>query len=66
MRDSMEIVAWFTTAIPVSSGPEGVAQLPGMVLEASIRDGKMKAVASQINFKKIPKSDLKSRPKEKK
>lgn len=32
------IVAWYTTAIPVSSGPNGINGLPGMIMELSVGD----------------------------
>jgi GLPGLI family protein len=32
-----EVEAWFTMQIPVSSGPAGLGQLPGMILEATIK-----------------------------
>ncbi|MNL59368.1 hypothetical protein D3C87_1830940 [compost metagenome] len=31
-----QIKAWYTTAIPVSSGPDGMSGLPGMIMELSI------------------------------
>ena len=31
-----QIKAWYTTAIPVSSGPEGMSGLPGMIMELSV------------------------------
>lgn len=33
--DSDTVVAWYTSAIPVSTGPQGYSGLPGMILEAS-------------------------------
>lgn len=40
--------AWFTTAIPVSSGPEGFGGLPGMILELSMGQGKITYSAVNI------------------
>lgn len=39
VKDSQEVEAWFTPAIPVATGPGDFAGLPGLVLEVSI--GKM-------------------------
>jgi GLPGLI family protein len=39
VQDKDTIIAWFCTSIPVSSGPMGIAGLPGIVLEASIGKG---------------------------
>jgi GLPGLI family protein len=35
-KGQYQIMAWYTTAIPVSSGPEGMSGLPGMIMEVSI------------------------------
>lgn len=34
--EESKMTAWYTTAIPVSSGPEGVTGLPGMILEIAM------------------------------
>lgn len=40
MEDTSNIVAWFTTSIPVSAGPaEYQGQLPGLILEMDIKNG---------------------------
>jgi GLPGLI family protein len=44
-----KVVAWFTTSIPVSSGPSTFCGLPGLVLEVSINDGDQKLVATAVN-----------------
>lgn len=36
VQDSQEVVAWFTPAIPVATGPRGINGLPGMILEVSV------------------------------
>lgn len=41
VQDTSNIVAWFTTDIPVSAGPaEFQGQLPGLILEMNIHDGR--------------------------
>jgi GLPGLI family protein len=40
IQDTSTIVAWFTSSIPVASGPaEFQGQLPGLILEMDIKDG---------------------------
>lgn len=55
IADTSNIVAWFASDIPVSSGPaEYQAQLPGMILELDVNNGKNVYVAVEIS----PKVDL--------
>lgn len=56
--DSMEVVAWFAPTIPVAGGPEGMAGLPGMVLEVSLQNGKIQMVAEKIDMRKVAKNEL--------
>ena len=44
------ISAWFTSQIPVSNGPGSYGQLPGMILEVSVNDGKQLITASEITL----------------
>ena len=39
VQDTSAVVAWFTTDIPVSVGPEFQGQLPGAILELDIANG---------------------------
>jgi GLPGLI family protein len=57
--NNQPIVAWFTEAIPVPSGPAGFGGLPGLVLEVDVNDGDMLYTMSKIEFKKLTGSDLK-------
>ncbi len=43
-----EIVAWFTTEIPISTGPQVYTGLPGVVLMVSIDEGKTEIKAQDI------------------
>ncbi len=38
-QDTSNVVAWFTTDIPVPAGPDFQGQLPGLILELSINNG---------------------------
>jgi GLPGLI family protein len=49
VADTSNIVAWFTTDIPVSAGPaEYQGQLPGLVLEMDINNGRQTFKAKEI------------------
>jgi len=44
------VTAWYTSQIPVSAGPLGVGELPGLVLESTMADGKLTVTAEKIDF----------------
>jgi len=52
IEDTANIVAWFTSSIPVSVGPaEYQGQLPGLILEMDIKDGTQVFKATAITEK---------------
>ena len=52
IQDTANIVAWFTSGIPVSAGPaEYQGQLPGLILEMDIHDGRQVFKATGITEK---------------
>jgi GLPGLI family protein len=56
MDDTSSIVAWFTTDIPVSAGPEVQGQLPGLILGLETNNGRSVYTAIEIS----PKADIAS------
>jgi GLPGLI family protein len=60
---SKKISAWFTTLIPVSSGPAGFGGLPGMILQVDINNGKRIITATAIDPSLMDASVL-TKPKE--
>ena len=52
--DTSTIVAWFTTDIPVSAGPEMQGQLPGLILGLETNNGRSIYTALEIS----PKADI--------
>jgi len=55
VTDTLNIVAWFATDIPVAAGPaEYQGQLPGLILEMDISNGRQTYRATNIS----PKADL--------
>jgi GLPGLI family protein len=52
IQDTSNIVAWFTNDIPVSAGPgEYQGQLPGLILEMDISNGRQTFMAAGISEK---------------
>lgn len=68
--DTANIVAWFTPAIAVPTGPEYQGQLPGAILEINVNDGRLVYKAVEVSEKadlaliKEPKSGKKVTQKE--
>lgn len=55
VSDTSNIVAWFATDIPVPAGPgEFQGQLPGLILEMTVNDGRLTFKALSIS----PKADV--------
>lgn len=52
IQDTSNIVAWFTNDIPVSAGPaEYQGQLPGLILEMDVNNGRQSFIARSISEK---------------
>jgi GLPGLI family protein len=68
--DTSRIVAWYTSAIPVAAGPQFQGQLPGLILELNINNGRIEYKALEISAKadvasiKAPKGKKKLTPAE--
>lgn len=57
IRDKDTITAWFTPAIPVSSGPGSLGNLPGMILEAHI-GSRVHITTAKIETGKVDNTQL--------
>ena len=57
-KDSITTIAWFTPQIPLSNGPDIYGQLPGMILEMSMEEGKRTITATKVEFGEIDKAML--------
>jgi GLPGLI family protein len=56
LDDTSTVVAWFTTDIPVSAGPEMQGQLPGLILGLETNNGRTVYTALEIS----PKANIAS------
>jgi GLPGLI family protein len=55
---SKNVSAWFTSAIPVSAGPNGYANLPGMILEVIEDSGRVVMTAAKVELIAVENSVL--------
>ncbi len=58
LDSATNIIAWFTPQIPVSTGPGVNAGLPGLILEMNLNGDQRTIVATQVEFKDLPKDAL--------
>lgn len=49
--DTSKIVAWFAPSIPVPAGPDYTGQLPGLILELDVKDGRSTITAVELSPK---------------
>ena len=54
MLDSIYVVAFYTTEIPVSGGPESFNGLPGMILEVALPHENLVWVATKVTDSSLP------------
>jgi GLPGLI family protein len=54
IMDSIYVVAFFTTDIPVSGGPESFAGLPGMILQVSLPHENITWLATKVTVMAVP------------
>ena len=55
---SRKLEAWFTPQIPLSLGPAGYADLPGLIMEINIDNGQTTLVANKVEFKTLDKKEI--------
>ncbi|HVF95702.1 MAG TPA: GLPGLI family protein [Flavisolibacter sp.] len=48
INDTVKVVAWYTTDVPVPAGPNYAGQLPGLILELDVNNGQ--SVTKAIEF----------------
>ena len=58
INDTVKVIAWYTTDVPVPAGPNFAGQLPGLILELDVNDGQ--SVTKAIEFSpKVSASKIK-------
>lgn len=48
VTDTVKVIAWFTTEVPVPAGPAYAGQLPGLILELDVNNGQ--SITKAIEF----------------
>ena len=57
VADTSNVTAWFTTDVPVSVGPQNFqGQLPGLILELTLNNGRTVYKATEVSDKVNPKN----------
>ena len=51
VTDTVPVVAWYTTDIPVPAGPDLQGQLPGLILELDVSNGRIITKAVEFSPK---------------
>ena len=70
VNDTVKVIAWYTTDVPVPAGPAYVGQLPGLILELDVNNGQSVTKAIEFSPKaatnkiKAPKDGKKLTPAE--
>jgi GLPGLI family protein len=59
IKEQDTIIAWFTSEIPVSTGPAGFAGLPGLIVHVSMNKGNFQITATDIDKREIGKKEIK-------
>jgi len=57
--EDKHVVAWFTTEIPASVGPNNYGQLPGAILMINENDGDLEIKATSIELRNIQEGEIK-------
>lgn len=52
------IEAWFTSQVPVSTGPGGFGGLPGLIVHLSMEDGGIQVTATNIIGRELKKDEI--------
>lgn len=51
VNDTVKVIAWYTTDVPVPAGPAYVGQLPGLILELDVNNGQTVTKALEFSPK---------------
>jgi len=51
INDTIKVVGWYTTDVPVPAGPNFAGQLPGLILELDVNDGQSVTKAIEFSLK---------------